>query len=196
MLRCALVITVTPAALAGPALAAETYVFDRKHSDIRFGRDHFGSSTTSAEFEASSGAREYTPGDVTASSVDITIDPASVDSGFETFNGHLRNKEEWFNTAEHSRATFASTGLEKLGDQRYAVTGDLALKGVAREVTLDAAINRIGKHPVSKAKTTGFDAYTTVSRSAFDTGKHAPSAGGAVTIRISSAMQRKSDRNE
>lgn len=195
MFRHTLRITATIAALtiAQPAFAAETYVFDKAHTNIQFSWSHFGFSTTSAEFEAFSGTLDYVAEDVTSSSVDVTIDMTSVDSGFETFNGHLRNKSEWFNTDEYPEATFESTGIERLGEQRYAVTGDLTLKGVTREVTLDTTINKIGKHPVSKAKTIGFDASTTVSRSAFDMGKYAPSVGDDVTITISSEMQRKSD---
>lgn len=198
MFRRTLSITAAVAALAlgQPALAAETYVFDKAHTNIQFSWSHFGFSTTSAEFEEFAGTLEYVPDDVTASSVDVTIDMASVDSGYETFNGHLREKSEWFDTEQYPEATFESTGIDKLDDQRFAVTGDLTLKGVTREVTLDTTINKIGTHPITKAKTIGFDARTTVSRSAFDMGKYAPSVGDDVTITISSEMQRKSDLDE
>ena len=178
---------------AQAALAAEEYVFDNAHTNIHFEWSHFGFSTTSAEFEQFSGSLMFDEDDVAQSDVRVTIDLASVDSGFETFNGHLRNKAEWFNVEEYPEATFESTGIEQVGDGRYEVTGDLTLKGVTREVTLDTTINKIGQHPVTKAKTIGFDATTTVSRSAFDMGKYAPSVSDEVTIRISSEMQRKSD---
>ncbi len=180
-------------ALAHPVLAAETYVFDKAHTNIQFSWDHFGFSTTSAEFEEFSGELQFDPEDRTNSSIDVTIDLDSVDSGFDTFNGHLTEKPEWFNTEEYPEATFTSTAIEALGDNRLRVTGDLTLKGVTKEVTLETTINKIGQHPVTEAKTIGFDATTTVSRSAFDMGKYAPSVGDEVTISISSEMQRESD---
>jgi polyisoprenoid-binding protein YceI len=179
--------------LAHPVLAAETYVFDKAHTNIQFSWDHFGFSTTSAEFEAFEGELRFDPEDRTNSSIDVTIDLDSVDSGYDTFNEHLTEKPEWFDTDQYPEATFTSTGIEAIGDNRLRVTGDLTLKGVTREVTLETTINKIGQHPITNAKTIGFDATTTVSRSAFDMGKYAPSVGDEVTISISSEMQRESD---
>ncbi len=195
MLRRLLSTTVALAALAlaQPVLAAETYVFDKAHTNIQFSWDHFGFSTTSAEFEEFSGELRFDPENRANSSVEVTIDLDSVDSGFDTFNGHLREKPEWFDTEMYPEATFTSTEIEALGDNRLRVTGDLTLKGVTKEVTLDTTINKIGQHPVTKAKTIGFDATTTVSRSAFNMDKYVPSVGDEVTISISSEMQRKSD---
>ncbi len=180
-------------ALAQPALAAETYVFDKGHTDIQFSWDHFGFSTTSAEFEEFSGELRFDPEDRANSSIDVTIDVGSVDSGFATFNEHLTEKPEWFDTDQYPKATFTSTKIKALGNDRLRVTGDLTLKGVTREVTLDTTINKIGQHPVTEARTIGFDATTTVNRSAFDMGKYAPNVGDEVTISISSEMQRESD---
>ena len=180
-------------AIAQPALAAEAYVFDPAHSNVQFSWNHFGFSTTSAEFEDFSGTLMFDEEQPTASSIDVTIDLASVDSGFETFNGHLRNKAEWFDTDQYPTATFESTDIEAIGDNRYSVTGDLTMKGVTREVTLDTVVNKVAEHPVTKARTIGLDATTTVKRSAFNMGKYAPSVSDEVTIAISAEMQRKAD---
>lgn len=179
--------------VAQPALAAEKYVFDKGHTNIHFEWSHFGFSTTSAEFEEFSGTLMLEEDNIPGSEVSVTIDMSSVDSGFDTFNQHLTDKSEWFNVAEHPEATFKSTGVEKVGDNRYEVTGELTLKGVTREVTLDTTINKIAQHPITGARTVGFDATTTVSRSAFNMGKYAPSVSDEVVIEISSEMQRASD---
>lgn len=179
--------------VAQPALAAEKYVFDKGHTNIHFEWTHFGFSTTSADFEDFSGTLMLEENNIPASEVSVTIDMSSVDSGYDTFNGHLTDKSEWFNVAEHPEATFESTSIEKVGDNRYEVTGDLTLKGVTREVTLDTTINKIAEHPVTGARTVGFDATTTVKRSAYNMGKYAPSVSDEVVIEISSEMQRASD---
>lgn len=179
--------------VAQPAFAAEKYVFDKGHTNIHFEWTHFGFSTTSAEFEDFSGTLMLEEDNIPASEVSVTIDMSSVDSGYDTFNGHLTDKSEWFNVAEYPEATFESSSIEKVGDNRYEVTGDLTLKGVTREVTLDTTINKIAEHPMTGARTVGFDATTTVKRSAFNMGKYAPSVSDDVTIEISSEMQRASD---
>lgn len=176
-----------------PVLAAEKYVFDKGHTNIHFEWSHFGFSTTSAEFEDFSGTLMLEEDNIPASEISVTIDMSSVDSGYDTFNQHLTEKGEWFNAAEYPEATFESTNIEKLGDNRYEVTGNLMLKGVTREVTLDTTINKIAEHPITGARTVGFDATTTVKRSAFNMGKYAPSVSDEVMIEISSEMQRASD---
>ncbi|MDZ7748489.1 MAG: YceI family protein [Halofilum sp. (in: g-proteobacteria)] len=179
--------------IAQPALAAEAYVFDPAHSNIHFEWSHFGFSTSSAEFEEFSGTLMLEENEIPASEVSVTIDMSSVDSGFETFNDDLTDRVEWFNVEQYPQAVFESTGIVQVGDGRYEVTGELTLKDVTREVVLDTTINRIAEHPVSKARTIGFDATTTVSRTAFDMGRYAPAIGDEVTIRISAEMQRRSD---
>jgi polyisoprenoid-binding protein YceI len=198
MFRRLLTLTTMAAAVAltPPVLAAEAYVFDAAHSNVQFSWNHFGFSTTSAEFEDFSGQLMYNADEPTQSAIDVEIDMASVDSGVDTFNGHLRNKPEWFDVDKHPTAHFDSTNIEAVGDNRYHVTGDLTLKGVTREVTLDTMINKIGKHPTTKARTIGLDATTTVSRSQFDMGKYAPAVSDDVTIDISAEMQRKADLDE
>lgn len=179
--------------LAQPAPAAEVYVFDPAHTYVHIEWSHFGFSTTSAEFEEVRGQLMLDEQRIPDSEVSVTIDLASVDSGFETFNRHLTERPEWFHVEEHPEATFESTNIEAIAEHRYKVTGELTLKGVTREVTLDTRINRIGQHPVSKVRTLGFDATAVVSRSAFDMGKYAPGVGDEVTIRISAEMQRRSE---
>lgn len=179
--------------IAQPVVAAEKYVFDRGHTNIHFEWSHFGFSTTSAEFEDFSGTLMFEEDNIPASEISVTIDISSVDSGYDTFNEHLTDKSEWFNVAEHPEATFESSDIDKVGDNRYEVTGDLTLKGVTREVTLDTTINKIAQHPVTDARTVGFDATTTVMRSTFEMGKHAPAVSDEVVIEISSEMQRASD---
>jgi polyisoprenoid-binding protein YceI len=188
-----LVLATAALLVAQPALAAEKYVFDKGHTNIHFEWTHFGFSTTSAEFEDFSGTLMLEEDNIPASEISVTIDMSSVDSGYDTFNSHLKDKSEWFNVAEHPEATFESTNIEKVGDNRYEVAGDLTLKGVTREVTLDTTINKIAEHPVTGARTVGFDATTTVKRSAYNMGKYAPSVSDEVTIEISSEMQRASD---
>ena len=178
---------------AQPLLAAETYVFDNNHTEVEFEWTHFGFSHTSADFRDVSGTLKFDEDAVTESSIDVTIRIESLVTGREYFTAHLLSAD-FFDWVNHKTATFESTSVEKAsGDNAYEVTGDLTIKGVTREVVFDVTILKVGKHPATKAKTVGFDATTTVSRSAFDLGKYAPAVGDEIRIDISSEMQRKSD---
>ena len=74
--------------------------------------------------------------DVERSSVEATIDTASVNTRNEKRDAHLRGPD-FFDVAVHPTMTFRSTQVEKIEDTRYRVTGDLTLCGVTRQVVLD-----------------------------------------------------------
>lgn len=188
--RCAL--ATAALLLAQPAIAAETYVFDKDHTEIEFLWNHLGFSTTSANFKDFEGTLMFDQDDPAASSVEVTIETASLDSNIPDLDEHLKGPD-FFEVEEYPEATFESTATRATGENRYEVDGDLTLHGHTQPVTLDVTINKIGMHPMSEAKTIGFDATTTVSRSAFGLGKHAPAVSDDVRIRISSEMPRESD---
>lgn len=178
--------------LAQPALAAEKYVFDQQHTEIEFLWDHLGFSTTSANFTEFDGALMFDEADPTASNVKVTIQTDSLDSNIPELDEHLRG-EDFFEVEEYPEATFESTAVRATGENRYEVDGELTLHGHTEPVTLDVTINKVAMHPMSEAKTIGFDANTTVSRGTFGLGMYAPAVSDEVEIRISSEMPREAD---
>lgn len=176
-----------------PVLAAEAYVFDNNHTEVEFEWTHFGFSTTSADFRDVSGTLMFDEDNVANSSVEATIGIESLVTGRDSFTAHLLSSD-FFNWVEHRTATFESTNVSKAsGSNAYEVTGDLTIRGITKKTTLDVTINKVGEHPATGAKSVGFDATTTVSRSAFDMGMYTPAIEDEITIRISSEMQRESD---
>lgn len=176
-----------------PVLAAEAYVFDNNHTEVEFEWTHFGFSTTSADFRDVSGTLMFDEDNVANSSVEATIRIESLMTGRDYFKAHLLSAD-FFNWVKHKTATFESTKVSKAsGSNAYEVTGDLTIRGITKKATFDVTINKVGQHPATEAKTVGFDATTTVSRSAFDMGMYTPAIEDEITIRISSEMQRESD---
>ncbi len=178
-----------------PAIAAERHVFDPDHTEIRFSWDHMGFSTTSAYFRDFDGALLYDEDEPTNSEIDVTIDIAGIDTGRAEFTEHLLS-DDFFDVDTYPDARFVSREIHDQGDDRYAVDGELTLHGTTRDVTLDVTINRIGENPISEARTIGFDATTTVSRSAFGMGMYTPMVGDDVTITISAEMPRAADLDD
>lgn len=179
--------------MAQPALAAtEEYVFDKSHTDIQFMVDHFGYSTITGDFREFDGRLLLDEDNIANSSIEVTIDMRSLDSGWKDRDEHFKS-EDFLEVARHPEAIFESTAIEANGQDRYKVDGELTIQGITRPVTLDVKVNKIGRHPATEARTIGFDATTAIERSEFDAGMYAPAVSDEVRIRITSEMPRKAD---
>jgi polyisoprenoid-binding protein YceI len=99
------------------------------------------------------------------SRVDVTIDLASLTTGTEGRDNHLRSAD-FFDVENHPTATFNSTKVEKVGEDRLRVTGDLTIRGVTKPVTLDATVEGKVKDMQGKDRY-GFTATTSFSRKDF-----------------------------
>lgn len=167
-----------------PAFAAPvTYKLDPAHTNVLAQWSHFGYSHPFANFGDVEGVLVYDAADVGNSSVQVTLPLSGLEAFSAKFNEHLASAD-FFDAARYPNATFKSTKVEAAGEGKLKVTGDLTIKDTTRPVVLDVTLNKVGEHPMSKAPTIGFDATTTVSRTAFGVGKHAPNVGDEVTLRI------------
>ena len=168
--------------LISPALAATTYVVDNAHTYPRFSYSHLGFSTQVARFDKTSGSVTL---DATqrVASVDIVIDTKSVDTGFDTFDGHIQ-AADFLDTATYPTASFKSTAVKFEGDRPVAVDGLLTLKGVTRPVTLTLTSFQAAPHPMHKKDAIGANAYTVVKRTDFNMGKYAPNVSDEVRIDV------------
>jgi len=174
---------VLAAAAASPALAApETYVLDGTHTFPRFSYSHFGFSTQLSRFDKTSGKVVFDKA-AKSGAVDIVIDTKSVNTGYATFNEHIQG-EDFLDTAKYPSATFKSTKVIFDGDKPARIEGNLTLKGVTKPVTLTVTSFKSMPHPMLKKEAIGANATTTVKRSDFNAGKHAPHVGDEVTIDI------------
>ena len=166
------------------------YGLDDHHGYISFTYSHIGFSTPHVGFRNFDANLKLDSANPENSQIDVVIDTTSVDSRVEEFNGHL-NGENFFDTANHPEATFKSTSIESTGDGKYAVTGDLTIKGVTKSVVLDAMLNKAAMHPMRNVPTVGFSAETKVNRSEFNMGRAVPAISDEVTIYITVEMPQK-----
>lgn len=132
------------AALAALALApavalaeAGTWNIDPAHTESGFSVRHLVISTVKGWFGKTTGKVVLDDKDLTRSSVEATIDVASVDTRIQKRDDDLRSPN-FFDVARYPTITFRSTRVEKAGDG-LKVTGDLTIKGVTRPVTLDVS---------------------------------------------------------
>lgn len=165
------------------AVAADKYEFDGNHTNVVFSWTHFGLSNPSARFAKVEGEVLLDTADLTKSSVNVTIPVDSLRTDVPKFDEHLRSSD-FFDLAKFPTASFKSTKVEKAGDSKLKVTGDLTIHGVTKSTVLDVTVNKIGDHPMAKKPAAGFDAVTIVKRSDFGMGNYVPNVSDEVKIHI------------
>ena len=138
-----------------------TWQIDPSHSLIEFSVRHMMVSTVKGRFASLAGTIVDLEDDPARSSVEVSLDLASITTGDDQRDGHLRSAD-FFDVEQYPTITFTSRRVEGSRDE-FTVTGDLTILGVTREVTLDATFNGVGTNPYGKT-VAGFSAETKISR--------------------------------
>jgi polyisoprenoid-binding protein YceI len=112
---------------------------DSAHTQVEFTVKHMMVTTVRGRFTTFGGVLDLDEQHPNASSVNITIQAASVDTGQEGRDTHLRSAD-FFDVVQYPTITFVSKRFESLGGERYRVTGDLTIHGVTREVPLEVDV--------------------------------------------------------
>jgi polyisoprenoid-binding protein YceI len=132
--------TVTAAALVlitAPArAAAATWDIDPSHSAAQFSVSHLTISTVRGELGKVTGTLTFDGQDVAGLKVDATVDVTGIDTREPKRDEHLRSPD-FFDVAKYPTLTFKSKRSEKAGAGKFKLVGDLTLRGVTKEVTLD-----------------------------------------------------------
>jgi len=126
-------------ALAVPAMAfagTSTWTIDPAHSHSGFAVRHLVISTVRGEFGKTTGTVVLDEQDIAKSTVEATIDASTIDTRVPDRDADLRSPN-FFDVAKYPTLTFKSTNVEKAGDGKLKVTGNLTLHGVTRPITLD-----------------------------------------------------------
>jgi polyisoprenoid-binding protein YceI len=127
------------AGLAGSAMAADKYVIDLVHSSVEFSVKHNMVSTVKGEFDTFSGEIMLDEKDLSNSSVMVTIETASINTGNDGRDKHLKSAD-FFDAANNVEITFKSTRVEKKG-MGFVAHGMLTMRGVSKEVSLPFELN-------------------------------------------------------
>jgi polyisoprenoid-binding protein YceI len=152
---------------------------DVGHSAIHFYVRHMVISKVHGRFARWSGALELDTADLTRSSVEVRIEAASIDTQVADRDAHLRSAD-FLDVEKHPELSFRSRRIEKAGD-RYRVVGELTLRGVTREVVLDAEFAGTGKDPWGNERA-GFSAKASVDRRDFGLVWNAALEAGGVLV--------------
>lgn len=165
------------------ALAADSYTIDPTHTYPHFSINHLGFSTMQGRFDNTSGKVTLDRAAKTGS-VEITIEAASITTGFAKRDKHLKSPD-FFNVAEFPTLTYKSSAVKFQGDTPVSVEGNLTLLGVTKPVTLTISTFNCGPDPMDKLKKKqkcGADASAQIKRSDFGMKYAIPAAGDEVKL--------------
>ena len=163
--------------------AAEQYTIDPLHTFPNFEINHLGFSTMHGRFGKTEGSLSI-DWEKNTGSVDITIDAASVNTGYQKRDDHLRSPD-FLNAAEFPEITYKSTKVTINGNKTAKVEGELTLAGVTKPVTLNVDSINCGDHPMQKGTyVCGFNAEGMIKRSDFGVTYALPAVGDEMKLSI------------
>ena len=129
-------LTLALALLAPLNVLAQTYIVDPSHTTIEFKVKNMGLMYVKGVFEKFKGTVDIDEADITKSNVDVSIETASLNTGINKRDNHLRSAD-FFDVAKFPAMTFVSTKVEGGTDKdKLKVTGNLTIKGIAKPITL------------------------------------------------------------
>lgn len=178
--------------------AQTAWTFDKSHSKVGFSVSHLIISETEGNFKSFDGSVETKGDDFSEAKVEFTVDTKSIDTDNEQRDNHLRN-DDFFNSEKFPKMIFKSKSFKKTGDKKYKLVGDLTIRNVTKEVTLNVKHNGTVKDPWGNTKA-GFKITGEVNR--FDYGlkwNALMEAGGAVvgeTVNLEIDIELAKAKNE
>jgi len=169
-------------------VTAGTYKADSAHTQILFSVNHLGFNVYHGIFGGSTGTLTIDPANPSAAKVEIEIPMSGITTTSAELTNHLKTAD-FFDAAKFPTARFQSTSVKASGTSA-TIVGNLTIKGVTKPVTLQAKFAGAGKGPMNQAETIGFEATTSISRSAFGVSYGVPFVPDEVPLQISVAFEK------
>ena len=159
--------------------AVGTYDIDVSHTRLGIAVRHMAVSKVRGEFKEFSGTLELAENPVD-SKVSVTIQAGSVETKDENRDNHLRTND-FFDVENHPTWTFTSTAIRPVTATEWHVDGDLTIRGVTQQVTLDATLEGVVKDPYGFHRV-GFSATTSIDREDFGVSFNGVLEAGGVIV--------------
>lgn len=153
---------------------------DNAHSEVSFKVKHMMISNVTGHFSDFSASVTSEGDDFTTANIEFAIKSATVNTGSEQRDNHLRSAE-FFESDKFPEIKFKGTKFEKIDNENYKLTGDLTVKDVTKSITLNAEHGGIGKDPWGNIKT-GFTVTGKINRKDFGLNWNAVLETGGVMV--------------
>lgn len=155
-----------------------TYKIDPAHSEIHFKVRHLMISTVTGSFKKFDATLESEAPDFTDAKISFEADIDSIETNAAQRDAHLKS-DDFFNAEQFPKLTFVSTGITKTGDEDYKLAGDLTIRDITKNITLDVTYNGTIVDPWGQTKA-GFELTGKINRKEFGLKWHAATETGGI----------------
>jgi polyisoprenoid-binding protein YceI len=135
---------------------------DPTHSEVEFKIRHLMITNVTGYFGKYDATVESSNDDFTDAKINFEADVTSISTKNEQRDQHLQ-AEDFFHAAQYPKITFVSTGVTKVDDEEYKVTGNLTIRGISKPVELTVEFSGIVKDPYGQTKA-GFEIKGKINR--------------------------------
>lgn len=146
-------------------MANSIWALDPTHSEVQFKVKHLMITNVTGNFGVFSTNVETEDDDFTKSSISFSADINSINTNNEQRDGHLKSAD-FFDAENYGTLSFTATSFEKVDDENYKMSGDLTIKDVTKNVTLNVEFGGINKDPWGNTKA-GFTINGKINRKDF-----------------------------
>jgi polyisoprenoid-binding protein YceI len=160
--------------LGTTAFAQTKWEADKAHSRVGFTVTHLSISEVDGNFKKFDASITSSKPDFTDAVFELNADVNSVNTDNDTRDNDIKS-DHFFDAAKYPAITFKSTGISKISDKAYKLTGNLTMHGITKSVTMDLTLNGTGKNMRTQKPIAGFKVTGTINRNDFGVG-HMPSA--------------------
>lgn len=143
-----------------------SWTIDLSHSEINFKVRHMMISNVRGQFEQFSGSVNFDEANPVLTTVDIQVEISSINTNEEKRDAHLRSAD-FFDAENHPVMTFQSKKVEQVDENNARLIGDLNIRGVSREITLNVEYLGKAKSPWGTTSA-GFTAAARINRKDWD----------------------------
>jgi polyisoprenoid-binding protein YceI len=138
---------------------------DPMHSEIQFKIKHLLISTVTGSFKSFHGGVTTEHEDFEDAGIQFSIDANSIDTGQEMRDTHLKSAE-FFDAENYPQINFQSTSFKKADDDRYVITGNFTMKGITKQIEIEAELGGLAKDQRGNTKA-GFEVTGKINRKEF-----------------------------
>ena len=158
-----------------------TWEADPAHSTFEFVARHAMVTKVRGKFTDFEVTINADPENIEASSVEVRIRVASLNTHNEQRDAHLRS-EDFFDVARWPEIVFRSTAVEEIDDNALTVSGDLTIRDVTKRITVPVDFTGISDDPVAKIRRAGFAGGRRLDRRDFGLQWNVPLDTGGVLV--------------
>lgn len=178
-----LAIALLVATTAVAAISLSLWTNDKAHSQLQFTVDHLGLSDVSGMFEDFDVTITSESEDFSDAVFELTAQVGSINTRIEARDNHLKSAD-FFDVETYPTITYKSTGITKVGEDRFTLTGDLTIHGVTKSVDMDLWYRGIVVDEESNKQTVGFQLTGVINRMDFNVGPGFPEPMISNEVRI------------